>query len=186
MSDHQTKHWRLSQRLTHWLLAACVLGGGGLALYLLNPPNWSDAYIRRYESGIEVHKLLGIAALALALGLAALHGRRPARGGKLPARRGATIVQFGMLALTVAAAITGYLASSLFGGQIQLAGVILRSPLPYNEAWGSGLTTIHNVLTYALLAFVAAHVLAALWRHFVRRDTTLTAMVTGKSIEDRS
>ncbi len=55
--------------------------------------------------------------------------------------------------------------------QILEAGSSYRKPFEIAHEW----------LAYALVAAVAVHATAALYRHFVRRDTVLRRMLTGAS-----
>ena len=50
-------------------------------------------------------------------------------------------------------------------------GVKVNSPV-YHQA-----EDIHLWLTYGLFALIAGHVVAALWHHFVSRDTVLVRML---------
>jgi cytochrome b561 len=39
------------------------------------------------------------------------------------------------------------------------------------------LTLVHRIMAWTLVALLAAHVPAALWHHFIRRDDTLRRML---------
>jgi cytochrome b561 len=177
--------WSRGQRLAHWALALCVLSAAGLALWLLSPPDWSETYVRRYYAWIGTHKLLGLAGLVFVAVLFALHARRPPRQGGPWAKRLAAALQFALIALTAGAATTGYLADAHYGGKIVIPGVVeLPSPFAYDEDAGAALSSAHHVFAYALLFAIGVHVATALVHHFVLKDHTLAAMLTGRADGD--
>ncbi|NWH07112.1 MAG: cytochrome b/b6 domain-containing protein [Alphaproteobacteria bacterium] len=185
MSDDPSPRWTISQRIIHWLTALCVLIAAGIALYLLNPPDWSEPYVRRYYAGIAYHKLLGVTGLALVLLLAALGKRGRRRPGGPIMRFAAAGVQVCLILFTALSAFSGYIANSFFGGALWLPGLgSLPSPLPYNESLGGLFTSAHQWLAYGVLFLIALHVVAALTHLFVLRDDVFSAMVTGGRREE--
>lgn len=152
-------HWPLRTRIAHAVLAATVLGAAGLALYLVNPPDWSEPFVRRYEAGIVFHKLLGLLALIAALAMLIRRPVRSARAGPAQVRRAAALVQGALLALTLVAAVSGYVSTSLFNQPLDVAGVVsIGSPLPRHEAMGGLLAVVHEIAAYALLVLATGHI----------------------------
>ena len=182
MADERTEAiarvWPLGLRIAHWLLAAATIGACGLALYLMNPPDWSDAYIQRYYALIDYHKAMGLIAMPTALALALQHGRRPARTGSENERLLAAIGQWILLAFVFVAAMSGYLADSLFGNSVAVPGLpVLPSPFPRTESLARIFNTIHNLSANGVLFVIAGHVAFAMWRQVFKKDDVISRIL---------
>ncbi len=84
--------------------------------------------------------------------------------------------------LTFATAIVGWLMSGTFEHPLEpkVFGLfpvpqLLSAGSPYHEL----LTEMHETLAFALIAFVGVHAAAALYHHFVLRESVLRRMVSG-------
>ena len=84
--------------------------------------------------------------------------------------------------LTFATATIGWLMSGTFEHPLEpkVLGLLpmpqlLSAGSPYHEF----LTEMHETLTFALVGLVCVHVAAALYHHFVLRDSVLRRMVSG-------
>ena len=59
---------------------------------------------------------------------------------------------------------------------------LLEAGSPYSEL----LAEAHEWLAYALIAVVAVHAAAALYHHFVLRDTVLRRMLVRRTLEPKA
>ena len=77
--------------------------------------------------------------------------------------------------------LVGWALTSAHGVWLSFLGVV-RLPMlvTADSEFADTLSDYHIWLAWCLLALVAAHAAAALWHHFGRRDTVLTAMLPGK------
>jgi cytochrome b561 len=93
-------------------------------------------------------------------------------------RRAAQLAHFALYVLLLAMPLLGLAVSNAHAVQIKLFGLI---PLPMlvgeDSDLADTLTDYHTWGAWALLALVVAHVGAACWHHWVRRDGVLAAML---------
>jgi cytochrome b561 len=91
------------------------------------------------------------------------------------AARGAHLALYVMLC---ALPVVGWAASNAHALQVKLFGLVSLPGLVHDDPdLADTLTDIHSWLSWGLLALVVAHVGAACWHHFVRRDRVLAAML---------
>lgn len=82
--------------------------------------------------------------------------------------------------LLLAIPLLGWAQSCARGQVVNLFGLIPLPSLPLierNRELAETLATWHETAAWLLLAVVFAHASAALWHHFVRRDTVLRSML---------
>ena len=130
------------------------------------------------------HKSLGLVILVLVLIRLAwrFSGPRP----KFPAsttvwqRRSAETVHGLLYAILVLLPITGWLFNSALGVPFRFLGWF-RWPalIPPDRAQARLLLDLHVFLGLCLVVLLSLHVLAALWHHRVRHDSTLKRMLPG-------
>lgn len=167
-------HFDALARLLHWgmavlILAMLFIGVGMVASLTLRPML------------IDLHRPLGIAILLLAL--VRLYHRWRSPPPPLPAdlprpqALAAKASHWLLYALMLAMPLLGWAMLSAGGypvrmvGALQLPALVPRDPTLY--AWLRG---AHGVLGYALFALVLAHLAAALYHAWVRRDGVFDAM----------
>ncbi len=72
----------------------------------------------------------------------------------------------------------GWLASSATGFEIRFFGSFLIPAIaPENAAFEELLFTLHEISATTLVALSILHLLAALYRHFIKKDDTLHRMI---------
>lgn len=131
---------------------------------------------------MDLHRQAGLfVLLAQPLRLAVrawfgMAGPRPPLPPRL--RRAAQVAHAAIYCLLLALPLLGVLATQAHAIELRLFGglhlpVLVAADAELADALGDG----HAMLAWALLALVAAHVVAALWHHFVRRDSVLRAML---------
>jgi cytochrome b561 len=162
----------------HWIMAALILFSGILGLLLDDWPKASKLF------WINIHAQVGL--LVLVLLLARIWWRRTHTPPELPpevseiSRRvshPAHLLIYALMLLTPLVGIVAFVWHARvfdFGLFTIDFGVKSNGPV-YHQA-----EDIHLWLTYGLLALVAGHAAAALWHHFVSRDTVLLRMLPAR------
>lgn len=161
----------------HWLMALGLIGTLSLGLYMQELP-FSPSKLQFYSW----HKWAGITLLLLAIVRLAwrLSHPAPALPAEMgaPSKLGAHAIHWLLYLLMLAIPISGWLMSSAQGFSVMWFGIV---PLPdlvaSNPDLGSLLTKVHITLNYLLMASIVAHVGAALFHHFIKKDTVLKRML---------
>jgi cytochrome b561 len=116
---------------------------------------------------------LGVARVLLRLRL----GKLPGGGGGLVARALAGLTHAGLYALLFALPLLGWASINAAGRTVDLFGWPLPALVGADEDLGDALLAWHVNAAWALLALGVMHAAAALWHHFVLRDSVLSAML---------
>ncbi|MDZ4200825.1 MAG: cytochrome b [Gallionella sp.] len=173
MTDHYTR----TAITLHWLIALLIFAAFPLGVYMHELPLSPDK-LRLYS----YHKWLGITVLMLAalrLSWRATH-RPPPLPDSMPnwEKLVAHTTHHALYILLFAIPLSGWLMSSAKGFQTVWFGVL---PLPdlvgKDKELGDILKEVHEVLNFALLGLVIAHVAGALKHHFIERDGILARML---------
>jgi cytochrome b561 len=160
----------------HWLTAALVFAAIALGL----TASAADTP-QATERALALHKSLGLAIFASACIRLAwrLIRRPPPMRSDLPRiQRVAAKVTHAMLYATILAMpIAGYVAVAARGRATYFFG-LFEMPywVPLSRALSQNATTIHVYGQYILYVLVAAHVGAALFHHYVRKDDVMRRM----------
>ena len=160
----------------HWTTAALIVVAFGLGLAV-------DAFPKYWEHAVvNTHSLLGIAIIALtAARIAWRLGHAPpplpAEVGGPVVRRAAAVVHFLLYTLMVAVPLIGIPVLLYRGLAIDLGLFQVPSPFARTPAIFRPLQEAHELAAYALIGLAAAHMLAALYHHFIRRDEVLLQML---------
>ena len=173
--------WGWPARAFHWLIALMLLALFGLGLWMTEVP---AREAQPFYFGI--HASIGITLLALmtARFLWWMANVVPDAPEGTPAwqRKAAKISHRLLFALTFATALVGWLMSGTFERPVEpkLFGLV---PVPQFLEAGSPLNELleetHGALAFTLIALVIVHTGAALYHHFVLRDSVLRRMLTG-------
>jgi cytochrome b561 len=164
----------------HWLtllLVAAVYG----AVWV------SHAVGSREQSGmlVQLHRSIGVTIFALTLFRLAWrwNARIPPLPVELPLfqKLAARITEYALYVLLLLQPALGLLNTNARGRRVdfyflgELPPVIGPDKVLAKQAMAA-----HELVAYLLMALVAAHAAAALFHHFVRRDTVLKAMLPGR------
>jgi cytochrome b561 len=167
----------------HWIMAALILFSAILGLLLDAWPKDTKLF------WINIHAQVGL--LVLALLIARIWWRRTHTPPELPpevseiSRRvshPAHLLIYVLMLITPLVGIVAFVwhARVLDFGLFTIDfGVKSNGPV-YHQA-----EDIHLWLTYGLLALVTGHAVAALWHHFISRDTVLLRMLPARFSADR-
>jgi len=162
----------------HWIMAALILFVGILGLLLDDWPKATRLF------WINIHAQIGM--LFLVLLIARIWWRRTHTPPELPpevseiSRRvshPAHLLIYAMMLVTPVVGIVAFVWHARvfdFGLFAIDFGVKSNGPV-YHQA-----EDIHLWLTYGLFALVAGHAVAALWHHFISRDSVLKRMLPAR------
>ena len=163
------KHFAPLARLLHWLMALMIIAmlfiGAGLAA----------SVSERHEWLLNLHKPLGIAILLLVIVrlFVRFTTHQPALPADLPAVQvlAAKLSHLLLYALMFSLPLIGWAMISAAGDPVMLSSSLqLPSILPANPSTFSFLRKAHTYLAYLLFFTVLAHLAAALFHGWVRRD----------------
>lgn len=165
----QVKVWDPLVRLFHWSLAACILGA-----FLV-------------EEGDAAHRFLGYTALGLVAFrlLWGVVGSRHARFGDFVRGPRAVLAYLRERLAGRSQRRLGHNPAGAVMILVLLGGVVAVGATGWMQTldafWGAEwLEEVHEALAYGLLAFVGAHVLAALVESVHYRENLVAAMVHGR------
>jgi cytochrome b561 len=168
----------------HWIMAALILFSAILGLLLDDWPKDTKLF------WINIHAQVGL--LVLALLIARIWWRRTHTPPELPpevseiSRRVSHPAHLLIYVLMLVTPLVGIVAFVWHARVLNFGlftidfGIKSNGPV-YHQA-----EDIHLWLTYGLLALVAGHAVAALWHHFVSRDTVLLRMLPARFSASRS
>lgn len=165
----------LALRLLHWLMAILVIGmlfiGVGMVSTVSELRSWL----------IDLHKPLGLLILCLvAVRLCIrLLSSTPPLPADLPAwqRAGAQLSHALLYVLMVALPLVGWAMLSAGGYPVVLFGVAVLPPIaPIIPALFAILRRLHMILAFLMFATILAHVGAALFHAWIRRDDVFRSM----------
>ena len=163
-------------RVIHWLTAVLLVGSFALVWVL----DWLAPGPDRAQM-VGLHRNIGLLILALTLLrlLWRLASRRPPRIAPPRWPWAAGMVQELMLACLLAIPLLGWTYTNARGHAVVLFGQRLPSLIFKDQYFSRVAIGTHEFLAYTLLALIGLHLAAALWHHFVLRDTTLQRMLRG-------
>ena len=131
---------------------------------------------------LQLHQELGLVVLALTLvrlGWRAFRATDTVHGKLSAMVRVASVITHTTLYLTLLAlTILGWLTSNASGHSPGVFGVGLPALIGRDRDLGDELQEWHGNLAELLLVLVVAHIAAALWHHFWRRDGVLRSMTS--------
>lgn len=130
----------------------------------------------------STHKSLGILVLLLTIVRIAIRSRNPSPP-IIPAAPAwqdaiARVTHFTLYAAMLALPLLGWLMTSAGGHPIPFFGLSLPPLIGENKDLAHNLEEVHEFIGNALYYVIGLHALAALVHHYVRKDNTLTRMVT--------
>lgn len=173
-----TTDYGLVTRLLHWAVALLIIGLIGLGWWMVG----LSYYDRWYNDALELHKALGMLALALGGVKVGWYLANPkvefAPGLARYERVAARVVHAAFLVLMLVIPITGYLISTSAGDGISMFGLFEVPALVAKDERTRDLAIeIHYYAAYAAAALVVLHAGAALKHQLVDRDGTLRRML---------
>jgi cytochrome b561 len=175
---NRPRHFNLLARVLHWSMAAAILAmlfiGAAMVVSL-----------RHREQLLDLHRPLGLAILLLALVRLAnrLRHAPPPLPPDLPRIQvwAAKASHWLLYGLMLAMPLIGWAMLSAGAYPVTLfKGVNLPAILPHSAAMYGFLRPLHGVLAYLLFFTILAHLGAALFHAWVRRDGVFGQMARGE------
>ena len=105
----------------------------------------------------------------------------PLPGDIAPMQRiAAEATHWALYVLLIVQPLTGWIATSAYPAPVVVFGWFELPPIwPQDRAFSDRLFSFHALTGIAIACLVAAHISAALYHHFVRRDRVLLRMISG-------
>lgn len=174
----ETRHYHALARALHWIMAAIIIAA--IILVIFRDPI-EDAVGWRT---MGLHKSLGLLALGLGVGRLAWRMIKapppldPATGRLAAAA--AHGVHALLYVLMLGLPVLGYIISSAGPYPMAFFGIpVAKLPIDANSPLAHFAEPAHVYGGYVMAALVIGHVGAALYHHFVLRDSTLLRMTRG-------
>lgn len=167
----------------HWLTAVLILFLFGLGVYMVD----LSYYDQWYHKAPALHISLGLVVLLLMLLRIVwrLGNPTPAELSEKSVQRiAAKLVKLGLYISIFVVIASGYLVTTAEGQPARMFDLVEFPVLVQLSAKHVDLAgELHEYFAWGIIALVVIHALAALYHHFVMRDTTLLRMLkpTGKS-----
>jgi cytochrome b561 len=163
------------QRFLHWLMAACIITMLFIGIGMIS------TVATKYLTLIQIHKLLGITILVLALIRLAfrVYYGAPALPADLPTpmRLAAESSQYVLYALMIGMPLIGWgMLSAASHPVVFVGGMHLPPILPVNANLYSLLRQAHHLLGLAFFALILMHAAALLFHKLVRKDGVFETM----------
>ena len=181
MLRNSTVEWGWVSRTLHWSMAALIFGQiilGKYAHELGRTPEKLNLMMWHKSIGITLLLLVVLRLLWTLLNPSPAPGPGTSRRERIAAR----LSHASLYALMFAIPLSGWLMNSAKNVPFSLYRVV---PWPAligpDKGLGKDLEDWHEGLVTAMLAVLVIHIGAALWHHFLRRDTILKRMWSGKS-----
>lgn len=185
---NSSDRWGSVSKLLHWTIALLIIGTSIFVLHVNDSTWWFKSSPAIFITYIHWHKTFGL--LALLLILVRIWWRR-----RQPVPVTAPLTPFETLwshrthvalyVLMVAVPITGWLSSSFFGSPTKVFDWFVIPPItPKSKTLLPIAYWAHFTLAWTILGVVTAHVGAALYHHFLRKDAVLRAMWFGNGAKD--
>jgi cytochrome b561 len=171
-------------RRFHWLTFFLILGLAPVGMIMAERAerNIWDATTNALYSG---HKLTGFVLLLVVV---ARLGYRLVKGAPPPdptipplLRLVGHLTHWVVYAMLLAVPLLGWIGISLFPALSIFGLFSLPSITPVDQALSKQVLALHGIAARLLMALIALHVLAALWHHFIRKDSTLRRMLPARS-----
>lgn len=165
-------------RALHWSIAGLILATFALGLTVDDfPRTWKHAVT-------ETHKGIGLAILllvALRVVWRLTHPVAPAAELTPAIRRASSLGHLGLYLLMLAVPAIG-LAYSILRGQSFDFGIVTVPAVmdAVARTVSRPVKQVHELAAYALVGLATLHALAALWHHFVLKDTVLRRMMPSR------
>jgi cytochrome b561 len=177
------RHFTPSQRLLHWLMAACILSMLFIGVGMVS------TIMPKYLTLVSIHKPLGIAILVLALIRLALRLRygAPPLPADLPEpmKLAAEASHYALYALMIGMPLLGWgMLSAAAYPVVLFGGWHLPAILPLSDSLHALLWSAHFYLAFVFFALILLHVAAALFHALVRRDGVFQAMASAVTSEE--
>jgi cytochrome b561 len=179
MPDMAAAGYTLTARVLHWVTAALVLTMIPIGIAMANA-DFGDAQDTLYH----LHRSIGAILLPIMLGRLLWRLRHPAPPlpVDIPALQqfAAHATHWALYVLLIVQAMIGWIATSAYRAPILVFWLFELPPIwPVDQPFSEWMFGLHRLLGIAIVVVLCAHIGAALYHHFVRRDRVLMRMISG-------
>lgn len=171
--------YTLPARLFHWLTAIIAIGLIPAGIYMADasPGPTTDLVYNLHRSFGFV--LLPIVLLRLVYRMIAPPPELPPDIPPLQ-QFAAHATHWALYALLIIQPIIGWIATSAYRAPVTIFWLFELPPIwAENRAFSERLFFVHGALGFAIAALALAHIGAALYHHFIRKDDVLLRMMRG-------
>ena len=179
MPEHTGLGYTLTARILHWVTAALVLTMIPIGIVMANAD-----FRQAQDTLYHLHRSIGAVLLPIVLLRLLYRMRHPAP--PLPAdipviqQLAAHVTHWALYALLIVQPLLGWIATSAYRAPIQVFWLFELPPIwPVDQFFSEKIFVAHRLLGIAIVLLLCAHIGAALFHHFVRKDRVLMRMVSG-------
>jgi cytochrome b561 len=171
--------YSLTARALHWITAALVLTIIPLGVVIAN--EWGGSLQNRLY---DLHRSIGVVILLLIIlrvGYRLKHPPSPLPDDiSLIQQLAAHSTHWGLYALLTVQPLVGWIATSAYRAPIVVFGMFELPPIwSEDRAFSDRVFALHRLVAFGIACLATAHISAALYHHFVRKDRVLMRMITG-------
>jgi cytochrome b561 len=171
--------YSLTARVLHWITAVLVLTVIPLGIVIAN--EWGRSL---QDQLYDLHRSIGatiLLVIVVRLGYRVMHPPLPLPDDIPPIQRSvAHATHWALYALLIVQPLVGWIATSASPSPIVVFGLFELPPIwREDRAFSDRLFVVHAWIAVAIASLAAAHISAALYHHFARRDAVLMRMITG-------
>lgn len=171
-------------RSFHWLTVAAVLVMIPLGLYMVRRGHLTD-FDTTTGQLYDLHKLLGFLTLILVVSRLSYRFGKGAPPDEPTLewwqRVAAHLTHWSLYGLLLAMPLLGWLGVSLYGAR-GIFGLVSLPPLAsQNQDMAAKVFFVHFLVAMVLVLMIGAHIGAAMFHHFIRKDGVLRRMLPGLS-----
>jgi cytochrome b561 len=171
--------YTFTARVLHWTTAFLILAMIPLGVIIAN--EWGGS---AQDALYDLHRSIGVALIPLVVLRIIYRWTHPPL--PLPAdiallqRLAAHATHWGLYTLLIVQPLIGWIATSAYRAPVSVFGWFELPPIWIEDrAFSEQVFFFHDFIGIAIAGLVAAHIGAALYHHFVRRDRILLRMITG-------
>jgi cytochrome b561 len=171
--------YTMTARILHWVMAILIVSMIPLGFVIAN--DWGGAL---QDQLYDLHRSVGALIIPLVLLRLIWRWKHPPASlpGDIPKiqRFAAHATHWCLYALLIAQPISGWIATSAYRAPVTVLGWFELPPIwPENRPFSEQMFAIHGLLGTVIAGLVSAHIAAALFHHFGRRDGILLRMISG-------
>jgi cytochrome b561 len=171
--------YTLTARILHWVTAALVLLMIPIGIVMANAD-----FGAAQDTFYDLHRSMGAVLLPLVLGrlIWRLTHPAPPLPADIPAiqQTAAHATHWALYGLLILQAIVGWIATSAYRAPITVFWLFELPPIwREDKAFSDLMFTVHRTVGIAIALLLCAHIGAALYHHFIRKDRVLMRMVSG-------
>jgi cytochrome b561 len=171
--------YTVTARVLHWTTAFLILLMIPLGIVIAN-----DLGGTAQDFLYDLHRSLGVTVIPLVILRIIYRWRHPPLPlpeDIVPMQRiAAEATHWALYALLIVQPFSGWIATSAYRAPVVVFGWFELPPIwPQDRALSERLFYFHALIGIAIACLVTAHIGAALYHHFVRRDRVLLRMISG-------